>query len=70
MQALLHALVLFRLLPHAFSNADLREQLEPLLGHRLPPGAVTYDLRRLRLHGPIKRIPRSHGYELEILDSA
>jgi hypothetical protein len=63
-QALLHALVLFRLLPEGFSNAELREHLEPLLGHRLTPGAVTYDLRRLRLHGLIKRIPRSHRYEV------
>jgi len=63
-QALLHALVIFRLLPHGFSNADLRERLEPLLGRRIRPGAVTYDLRRLRLHGLIKRIPRSHRYEV------
>jgi hypothetical protein len=63
-QALLHALVLFRLLPQGFSNADLRERLEPLLGRRIPPGAVTYDLRRLRLHGLIKRIPRTHRYEV------
>ena len=63
-QALLHALIIFRLLPHGFSNADLRERLEPLLGRRIRPGAVTYDLRRLRLHGLIKRIPRSHRYEV------
>jgi len=63
-QALLHALVIFRLLPHGFSNGDLRERLEPLLGHRISPGAVTYDLRRLRLHGLIKRIPRTHRYEV------
>ena len=30
--ALLHALVLFRLLPNGFSNRDLRERLEPLRG--------------------------------------
>jgi hypothetical protein len=63
-QALLHTLVLFRLLPHGFSNADLRERLEPLLGRRITPGAVTYDLRRLRLHGLIKRLARSHRYEV------
>ena len=63
-QALLHAIVIFRLLPHGFSNADLRERLEPLLGRNISPGAVTYDLRRLRLHGLIKRIPRSHRYEV------
>jgi hypothetical protein len=63
-QALLHTLVLFRLLPHGFSNADLRERLQPLLGRRITPGAVTYDLRRLRLHGLIRRIPRTHRYEV------
>jgi len=63
-QALLHALVIFRLLPYGFSNADLRERLEPLLGRRITPGAVTYDLRRLRLHGLIKRVPRTHRYEV------
>jgi hypothetical protein len=63
-QALLHALVLFRLLPNGFSNADLRERLEPLLGRRITPGAVTYDLRRLRLHGLIRRIPSTHRYEV------
>ena len=61
---LLHALIVFRLLPHGFSNADLRERLDPLLGRCLTPGAVTYDLRRLRLHGLIRRIPRSHRYEI------
>ena len=63
-QALLHALVIFRLLPNGFSNADLRERLEPLLGRCLTPGAVTYDLRRLRLHGLIRRVPRTHRYEV------
>ena len=63
-QALLHALVLFRLLPNGFSNADLRERLEPLLGRRISPGAVTYDLRRLRLHGLISRIPHTHRYDV------
>lgn len=63
-QALLHGLVIFRLLPHGFSNADLRERLEPLLGRRLTPGAVTYDLRRLRLHGLIRRVPRTHRYQV------
>ena len=31
-QALLHALCVFRLLPHGFTNADLRTHLAPLLG--------------------------------------
>jgi len=63
-QALLHALVLFRLLPNGFSNADLRERLGPLLGRRVSPGSMTYDLRRLRLHGLIRRIARTHRYEV------
>ena len=63
-QALLHTLVLFRLLPDGFSNADLRERLEPLLGRPITPGAATYDLRRLRLHGLIRRVPRTHRYEV------
>jgi len=63
-QALLHALVIFRLLPHGFSNADLREQLDSLLGQQITPGAMTYDLRRLRLHGLIQRLPKTHRYEV------
>ena len=66
-QALLSALVVFRLLPQGFSNADLREHLAPLLGlelSALTPGRMTYDLRRLRLHGLIERIPGSHRYQV------
>ena len=29
-----------------------------------PIGRMTYDLRRLRLHGIIERLPRSHRYQL------
>jgi hypothetical protein len=66
-QALLSALVVFSLLPTGFSNRDLREHLAPLLGlapSQLPPGRMTYDLRRLRLHGLIERLPRTHRYHL------
>jgi len=65
--ALLNALVLFRLLPRGFSNRDLREHVAPLLGlpvERITQGKMTYDLRRLRLHGLVKRIPRSHRYRV------
>jgi len=65
--ALFCALVVFRLLPRGFSNRDLREHLAPLLGLDLTefsPGRMTYDLRRLRLHGFIERIPRSHRYQV------
>jgi hypothetical protein len=66
-QALLSALVIFSLLPTGFSNRDLREHLAPLLGlapSQLPPGRMTYDLRRLRLHGLIERLPHTHRYRL------
>lgn len=66
-QALVTALVLFTLLPRGFSNRDLRERLAPLLGcdpSAITPGQMTYDLRRLRLHGLIQRIPRTHRYQL------
>jgi len=63
-QTLLHALVLFRLLPNGFSNHDLRARLEPLRGRRTTSGSVTYDLRRLRLRGLIRRIPHTHRYQV------
>lgn len=64
-QALLSALVVFRLLPEGFSNREMREHLAPLLGLRptaITSGKVGYDLRRLRLHRMIERIPRTHRY--------
>jgi len=64
-QALFAALVLFCLLPRGFSARDLRERLAPLLGldpGAMTPGRMSYDLRRLRLHGLIARIPRTHRY--------
>jgi hypothetical protein len=66
-QALLSALCMFRLLPYGFTNRDLREHLAPLLGRRLETistGPTTYDLRRLRHHGLIERIPHSHRYRV------
>jgi hypothetical protein len=66
-QALLSVLVVFRLLPVGFSNRDLREHLAPLLGidpASLTAGRMTYDLRRLRLHGIIERIPHTHRYQV------
>ena len=66
-QALCSALLLFQLLPTGFSNRNLRESLAPLLGQQpddLTQGRMTYQLRRLRLHGMIERIPGSHRYRL------
>ena len=66
-QALLSLLVVFCLQPRGFNNAELRERLATLLGldpANYSPGKMTYDLRRLRLHGLITRIPRTHRYEV------
>jgi hypothetical protein len=66
-QALLAVLCVFRLLPRSFTNADLRHHLAPLLGKnagQLTSGQMTYDLRRLRLHGLIERIPHTFRYHV------
>ena len=66
-QALLSALCVFRLLPHGFTNRDLRTCLAPLLGltpEAMTSGQITYDLRRLRIHGLIERIPRTFRYQV------
>jgi hypothetical protein len=66
-QALLSVLVLFCLLPQGFATRDLRARLAPLLGLEpgaLTPGRLTYDLRRLRLHGLIERLPGTHRYRV------
>jgi hypothetical protein len=63
--ALLQALLMFRLLPSGFLNRDLRGLLAELLGvDTITAGQMSYDLRRLRAHGLITRIPRSHRYRL------
>lgn len=66
-QALFSALLIFRLLPRGFSNRELRDHWAPLMGkmaQSITPGQMTYHLRRLRLHGVIARIPRSHRYRV------
>jgi hypothetical protein len=65
--ALLQALLMFRLLPHGFRNRDLRGLLAGLLGKTaddISAGQASYDLRRLRAHGLINRIPGSHRYRV------
>jgi hypothetical protein len=65
--ALLGALLVFRLLPHGFSNRDLRALTAPLLGkdpEQLSAGQMTYDLRRLREHQLITRVPHTHRYHV------
>jgi hypothetical protein len=63
--ALLSLLAVFRLSVRGFTNRDLRSHLAPLLG--LSPGTMTaaqatYDLRRLRTHGLIYRLPHTNRY--------
>jgi hypothetical protein len=68
--ALMSALCLFFNLPDGFRNRDLRALVAQLLGSdpaTYKPGAMTYDLRRLRLHGLIRRVPRSQRYHLTAL---
>jgi hypothetical protein len=65
--ALFLSLLIFRLLPKGFSNRDLRAHFALLLGKRpdqVSPGQMTYQLRRLRLRGFIRRIPRTHRYDV------
>ncbi len=69
-QALFSALVLFCLLPRGFTNRDLRQHLAPLLGldpSHLTAGRMSYDLRRLRLHGLIARVPGTQRYRVTAL---
>jgi hypothetical protein len=66
-QALFAVLVMFSLQLRGFTNREMRPLLAQLLGldpANYPIGNMTYDLRRLRLHGIIERIPRSHRYQL------
>ena len=64
---LLQTLILFRQLAAGFRSADLRHHLAAL-GARDPQsisqGALTYQLRRLRLHGLIERLPNSFRYRV------
>jgi hypothetical protein len=65
--ALLQALLIHRLLPHGFTNRELRTLLAPLLGatpEDITAGNMTYDLRRLRAHGLITRIPHTRRYQI------
>lgn len=65
--ALFQALCLFMLLPQGFRNANLRGHVAQLLGiasEAYSPGRMTYDLRRLRLHGIIAREAGTHRYHV------
>src|SRR5207248_10823886 len=66
-QALFAVLVIFSLQLRGFNNRAMRVLLAQLLGldpANYPIGRMTYDLRRLRLHGIIERIPHTHRYQL------
>jgi hypothetical protein len=66
-QALCAVLVIFSLQPQGFRNKDLRPLLAQALGldnQQITQGKMSYDLRRLRLHRLIQRIPGTHRYQL------
>ena len=66
-QALLNALLLFVFVARGFTNKDLRQAFAVMLGKRpadISPGRMSYELRRLRLHGLVQRQPKSHRYHL------
>src|SRR6202048_5090608 len=66
-RTLMHGLIPFRLLPNGFRCADLRHHLAVLSGcdpQSISQGAITYQLRRLRLHGLIERVPDSFRYRV------
>jgi hypothetical protein len=65
--ALMQTLCLFALSPTGFRHRDIRGHVAQLLGR--PPdqytsGQLTYDLRRLRVHQLIARVPDTHRYRL------
>jgi len=47
-----------------FTNKNLRVLIAGLLGSSYTPGQMTYDLRRLRLNGLIRRLPHTNRYTL------
>jgi hypothetical protein len=66
-QALFAVLVIFSLQPQGFRNRELRPLLAQALGldnEQITQAKMSYDLRRLRLHGLIQRIAGTHRYEL------
>ena len=66
-QALLNALVLYSVQTQGFNNTQLRTHLAALQGidpEHYGAGRMSYDLRRLRLHGLIQRIPKTNRYQL------
>jgi hypothetical protein len=68
--ALMQTLCLFALSPTGFRHRDVRTPVAQFLGRdpdHSAAGPMTYDLRRLRLHGLIERVPKSHRYRVTTL---
>ncbi len=66
-QALFSVMLLYVFQTEGFASKQLREPLAQLLGidpAKLTQARMTYDLRRLRLHGLIERIPKTHRYRI------
>ena len=66
-QALFAVIVLFLFQTDGFASSQLRAPLAQLLGidpAMITRGRMTYDLRRLRLHGIIERIDGTHRYRI------
>lgn len=66
-QALLNAVLMFVFVVPGFANKDLRQAFAVLLGKRpddISPWRMSYELRRLRLHGLIERLAGTHRYRL------
>jgi hypothetical protein len=62
--ALAGALCCFLPAVTGFTNKSLRGLVAGLLGQHYSISQMSYDLRRLRLHGLIRRLPRSNTYVL------
>jgi hypothetical protein len=64
--ALMHALIVLAVLPGVVRARQLRSQLgtQPASAGKCTPGRTTYDLRRLRHHGLIERIPGKLAYTI------
>jgi hypothetical protein len=66
-QALLGACCALAVRPAGFTSRDLRHYLAPRLGttpEDMTSGQISYDLRRLRAHQIIERIPHSRAYQV------
>lgn len=64
--ALMHALIVLAVLPGVIRARQLRSHLgtQPACSGKCTPGRTTYDLRRLRHHGLIERIPHRLAYRV------